>query len=809
MQNTTLNIAGLYTDPSPLAEVPPGALSVAHNVDIDSPSIATPRKGFSSFGTALPDNASGVYMFDGKVLVQYGSKLAYWNGTAWVEYSGTVDTFGADKPIRTAPAGKSLLLATNTGVKKLTSATATTVQDSGVPAPTHISVTAWTPAGKFNFSSAAYRATLCYVDEHNTLVESAPSQRVIAQAYGYGGCFPTIRVYLTGNFSTPYFVRLYRSERVDISTTIIEPSDDLQLVAEIPCSGSSSVSHSDRFGEDHFLAEGAYLYTSPTQEGLGSSNEQPPRAEDVAIFNDTMFFLNPSTSHQLLLRISNPSAIIKDDVLTIGGVNYIAKKIENASAREFKIHSSVAALAVISVVDTVNDTLDVPSDGFVTGDQVYYSGTVGGLTTGKFYYVHSTPTATTIKLKASRTGSVVDLTATGVGNIKTSENEEDAAAQTAQSLVRVINEYSGSTVTASWVGDGSILLRRKNVTDAAFAVTSSPARTGAYVPKPPTTGTALSSKSLVSTNQLAWSKYHQFESVPLTNYHPGIGSARARSLRILPTRDSLFILKEDGIWRLTGTAGDFQINEFDNTVQVIAPNAAVLIDNAIYCMTTDGVARVTDLGVELVSGPIRGDLLKIRNTNPALFDQSTFAIAHDGRYILSYPSYSGHKYVFNTRTNAWTTWGVGLSAGVTNPEDGELYAVWDGIVRQPIVGGNIYADFIDGATLPFASQIGWQVKSMGNPALLNQFSSINLVMLADCGAIGGMLQTSSNVNDSTITQSIVGAGNSKFAVHRRFVPRNHQRASVLNVSFIHNRAGYYAVSGISINGVVTSDRVKK
>jgi hypothetical protein len=166
--------------------------------------------------------------------------------------------------------------------------------------------------------------------------------------------------------------------------------------------------------------------------------------------------------------------------------------------------------------------------------------------------------------------------------------------------------------------------------------------------------------------------------VPLTSWDV-IGTEFVPILRIIATKDSLFILKAVGIWRKHGdTAQDMTIEPLAPDVRVIAPEAAVALDNAVWCLSAEGVLKVSDLGVEIVSRPVEVDLLKILGfTNT---ETLAFAIAYhsDRKYILGLPVDSTdanvkHEYTYNHLTSGWTTWTKALQAGHVLTSDDRLY----------------------------------------------------------------------------------------------------------------------------------------
>ena len=181
-------------------------------------------------------------------------------------------------------------------------------------------------------------------------------------------------------------------------------------------------------------------------------------------------------------------------------------------------------------------------------------------------------------------------------------------------------------------------------------------------------------------NAVFFSKTSQPEAVPLTNFFFA-GSATEEILRIVPLRDSLFILKEDGIYRLSGEEGSsFRIDLFDSTTRLLAPESAVVLNNQIFCLTDQGVVSISESGVQVRSRPIETTLQSLLGINPTTLRTESFGVAYDTerKYVLFVPTLAGdtspsQAYIFNTFTNTWTRWVLSKTCGVVNPADDKLY----------------------------------------------------------------------------------------------------------------------------------------
>jgi len=173
--------------------------------------------------------------------------------------------------------------------------------------------------------------------------------------------------------------------------------------------------------------------------------------------------------------------------------------------------------------------------------------------------------------------------------------------------------------------------------------------------------TAATRAQAAEKNVLCYSKFEEPNAVPPGNFER-VGSEDSAILRILPLRNSLIILKEEGVWRLTGeTESDFIIEAYDPTVRIDAPETAVVLNNAVYCSSNQGVVRIDEtMGVVILSRPIEEDLRVIQNfSNYATVAHAT-AYESERQYWLWVPdsasdTYAKTCYKYNYINKSWVT----------------------------------------------------------------------------------------------------------------------------------------------------------
>ena len=320
---------------------------------------------------------------------------------------------------------------------------------------------------------------------------------------------------------------------------------------------------------------------------------------------------------------------------------------------------------------------------------------------------------------------------------------------TAINLVQAINQSSTNTniyaqyLSSSTSLPGQILIQNRLLSGSQFSVTVS-AHGSSFNPTLPTSGASVASTNSANLNGLMYSTQQEPEAVPAQNiFYPG--SANAPGYRILALRDSMFVLKQDGIFRITGTTPqNFTLDTLDGTVFLSAPNTAVTLNNCIYALTTQGVVTITDTGVSVISRPIEDQLNQIIGTvGAANIAKYAFGVSYesDRKYILFMPQYSSDTsatiaFVYNYFTKAWTTWARSQLAAYVLKSNNTLYVA---NLTQSVSQERksyTYTDYVDeslsinlvsysGTTLNLASVAGINVGD-----IIYQSSGVNSPVLA-------------------------------------------------------------------------------
>lgn len=186
------------------------------------------------------------------------------------------------------------------------------------------------------------------------------------------------------------------------------------------------------------------------------------------------------------------------------------------------------------------------------------------------------------------------------------------------------------------------------------------------------------SDNLEVQNRIYFSKVSEPEAVPIANYID-VGAKDEEIKRIIALRDNLFVLKDDGIYIVSGTsAPNFSVRLLDNT-RILAHDSAVVLNNQIYCLTEQGITVVTDSGAGVISRGIEDRIDSVINSR---FDyvSNTFGIAYenDRAYLLFLPesdtdTSAVQAYRYNIFERTWSRWEYNATCGLVAERDTRLY----------------------------------------------------------------------------------------------------------------------------------------
>lgn len=335
MPNTAmLKAKGLYTFQNFLSFIPEGSLLDATNVVIDRDGIIEPRRGIKQYGTfgTSGDIAKQLLTYKTRVLVHYGSTLAYDNGSGtFANFSGTYPEVDAGLRIKGVEFNGNFYFTTSTGIKKIASnsTTLSTADESdagGINALDGIGTVDYTSPGFLTgLSKVAYRIVWGTYDVNQNLILGSPSSRIVVTNYDTNSGNVNLTFDVPAGITTDYFYQIYRTE-VSTAASLalldaVDPGDEMKLIIQDNYVSGSSITLSDITPES-FQQGGAFLYTNPISgEGILQANERPPVAKDIAVFKNSVFYANTRTRHSLALSLLGVGGFSHGDITNVTATN--------------------------------------------------------------------------------------------------------------------------------------------------------------------------------------------------------------------------------------------------------------------------------------------------------------------------------------------------------------------------------------------------------------------------------------------------------------------------------------------------------
>ena len=623
-QVVNLKAAGLQTYFQTLMEISPGALLKANNTVINRDGVIEPRRGIKSYGTSFgtsSDRCKQLLEYKGRIIRHVGNKLAYDNG------AGTFNNFLGDylEPIsgfriKSAEAKSNFYFTTSEGVKKI---------------------------------SARSAADLSLADA----IEDAGGPKAIAGTLALNG----VSGFLLNNNAVAYRILWIYTDR---NQNLIFGAPSASMLINNTSGGTRNVQLNFQLPYDVNTTDYKYRIYRSEMSTSGSPSDELYQVYEA----------NVTTG-----QITAGSVSVVDSLsesLRLGGVplytnQYSGEGILKSNepppaARDIALFKGHMFYANTRTKHSTQFTI-LNLSTFVAGTSTFVIGTTSPASS--FTY-----TFNTVENIATRT---VKLDPLSIEN-------------TANSLVRVINGNSAEIVTAYYLSvagevPGKILLQRKTLVDNSFYIgTTHSAIATSFNPELGTGGT-LTTKVLSSVeaigNRLYYSKYQEIEAVPLLNYID-IGSRDQEISRIISLRESLFIFKGDGVYRLAGDPGVnpiWDIGAFDLTSIIKAPDTATTLANNCYYFSNQGIIKLNESTLETISRPIEDKLIPFISTNSNL-ENVSFAIGYESdRALLVWTVASKNDtiasvcYRYSVVTNAWTEWKVPKTCAVLNSHEDKLY----------------------------------------------------------------------------------------------------------------------------------------
>ena len=614
-QKVVNKASGLKTFKNELL-LPEGSQILAENVVIDRDNVVESRRGFGLYGTTFGTDgnlADELTQYKNRLLLSYEDKLAFDNGSGtFSDFSGVYEALETGLRIKSIESNGNFYFTTAGGIQKIS---ATSASDF-VTSAGYI-VDAGVPAG-LDGEGAADTGTPGFL--------SATSVVLYRVLWGYKDANDNT---IIGAPSQTIIVRNLAATTavVDLEFTIPqEIIDDTKFFYQVYRSSiidDSASPGSAVPADDGQLVIEDFPSAGDFTAGYVSTTDITP--EDYRAGSAILY---TNSTEEGILQANTRPPVAKDIASYRNSIFYA-----NTKTRHQK------QIALISAALLAND------DTFIIGD-------VNGDITYTF--------------KAAENVASKHVLLATAGSV--SQNIDD----TARSLVKVINRNSGpvSAQYISGVNDvpGLILLEARDLEDVVFHTKMGTGNGAAFNPQMPTTNTETSTNQ-ENPHYIYFSKPNEPEAVPTTNFF-AVGSKDSPIVRIAALRDSLFIFKTDGIYRISGTdVANFTLEPQDQSTIITAADSLAILNNTIYMVSTQGVVSISESGEPVIkSRDIEKKILEPSNFSS--FGTATFGISYesDRSYLLFMPTLDTDTnatqcYRYNVFTNTWVRWSISKRCG--------------------------------------------------------------------------------------------------------------------------------------------------
>lgn len=534
-----------------------------------------------------------------------------------------------------------------------------------------------------------------------------------------------------GSLGTSFSIRLYRT--VMSASASGDPGDEMFQIYERRITSADIVQTycilSDVTPETSLYS--SPLYTNPkTGDGITSAGEQAPVGRDFCLWQERLWFGNTFEKQRLntqLLGTGSPSGLQANDLVVVAGTvfemfDYLASGV-SANYNQSIVYTSFLAskniqLTVATLVGDINlQNLAVANNNNVVRAKATsgYSDAPGKFelasidpTTSNFYFASSRttafsptpPVATKVVNTSSRTSSTVTVNTATAHGFAIGTQFQLASGTTTRLAAFPIGVKTVAAVNSA---------TQFTYTEAGTATSFN----SGYVVH------ALDNKSDNNTrpNGIMFSKYQEPEAVPVANYFT-VGAKNKNILRIVPHRDKLYVFKEDGLYTVSGTPPYQTVDLLDASCILLAPDTATVLGGKIYALTNQGVAAISESGVQVVSYAVERDLRTIIASMGATNIYSCYGAAYesDRLYILGVTS-SGStnsvvQYVYSYLTKGWTTWNVTSRAAGVDPATDKI--TFCGTAQKLLVERKAYnySDYVDTITSSTISAVNTVAKTI-------------------------------------------------------------------------------------------------
>lgn len=480
--------------------------------------------------------------------------------------------------------------------------------------------------------------------------------------------------------SLNYFLQIYRTKSTVAFTAEPDPSSfALADEAELSQSDLDSgfVLHEDKIVDEILL--GALLYTNPnTREGELQENSRPPKAKYLSLFKNYMTFANAETEQRMRLNLANPEELI--------GVDLIFKSEGKPDEVYRAVNDTVYSAGEVSprpvTIDSLNPlVITYGVNDFPLGSKVRIisdvNGSTAGLPVGEYPVISTTGFDLTLDVvwPSMWPNIIVQVVADDQARLYNGYDADNAyysnvaewVEYVARNLVSAINGNRDSFMYANYRATvselpGLISINSKDFIEPIYVRYSTAPANPPFIQSIPDSflsGNQFYSENDVLPNVIYFSKIGEPEAVPALNSFP-VGTVNAAIVGTFPLKDSLIVLKEDGVYKIVGDVlGQMVAVPIDLTIQFTEAmaQAAWSINNTVIAFCNQGIVQITENSVQIISRRIEDVIQPLIGRDLS----NTFLFGHESDrlfYVQTIglnPGEDDVTWIYNVLNQTWTS----------------------------------------------------------------------------------------------------------------------------------------------------------
>ncbi len=426
------------------------------------------------------------------------------------------------------------------------------------------------------------------------------------------------------------------------------------------------------------------LYTNPNSgEGEQQANTRPPKCDDTTLFQGCVFYAKCTTRHFLNLDVVAPAALTTGDKVDIK----VDALTRTYTARTGVGNADVTSESASNVGTTI--TVNYTTHGLLAGDTIYVSNALGTGTLPSGTQTVATVGANSFTFTAAiAPTTLTSLDFEGVTNlagerlfelVNTGDSVSAQLSGTAKGLVKAVNRDPSAVIYGNYTSGitdtpGKMRFTAQGFGGAIyFRATAGGAAFSPVLPASFAAGDQVFSRNENQRNAIFVSKFQEPEAAPAANTI-FVGSRNSAILRSIALRNSVIVLKEDGVFKVTGdNPRNFTATLLDNTVICISANSAAAANNTVYFLASEGGSAATDSAVEIITRKIENVIEPI--AGKAAISAETAGIGYDSNrtYRLSTIGPNDQTktvtWLYNFLNDTWTESDYLFKGGVVGPSD--------------------------------------------------------------------------------------------------------------------------------------------